>query len=387
MNGSADRDIRRRTISIRAFDAVCGLTQATCRCPIGLTILWSDLTSMKNSISCSAAYGDNIWRLARWGITALALTTINCSLTAKAQTYPSKPVTIVVPLAAGSGVDLMARVYGEQLAKSLGKPVVVENRPGAATMIGTAFVATAPPDGHTLLVATTSAMAINPVLYKQIAYDSAKDFVPINFYLKSPFVLCVHPDLPSRSVVELIKLAKERPAPLTFGSPGAGTAQHLSVEFIKQRFAVNMTHVPYRSNPQYVSDVVAGHLNLAFIETATASELIAQGKVRGLATSTATRLQILPDIPSLAEASGDPDIETVSWHMLFAPAATPKEVVDRLYADMKKITNTQEFRRLLLDRGQVPVDTPSIDGIKAYIKSEQDKWGSLVRKLGLEGSQ
>ncbi len=306
---------------------------------------------------------------------------------AQAQDYPSKQVTIVVPLAAGSGVDLVARVYGEQLARSLGKPVVVENRPGAATMIGAAFVATSPPDGHTLLVATSSAMVINPVLYKKIAYDPAKDFVPINFYLKSPFVLCVHPDLPVRSVAELIRHAKERPTPLAFGSPGAGTAQHLSVEFIKQRFAVNMTHVPYRSNPQYVSDVVAGHLNLAFIETATAKTLIAQGKVRGLAASTATRLEILPDIPTLAEATGDADIETVSWHMLFAPAATPKDIVDRLHAETRKITNTPEFRKLLLDRGQVPVDTPPVDGIKAYLKSEQDKWGSLVRKLGLEGSQ
>lgn len=306
---------------------------------------------------------------------------------AQAQDYPSKQVTIVVPLAAGSGVDLVARVYGEQLGKVLGKPVVVENRTGAATMIGTGFVATSAPDGHTLLAATSSAMAINPVLYKKVSYDPDKDFVPINFYLKSPFVLCVHPDLPVRSVAELVKHAKERPTPLTFGSPGAGTAQHLSVEYLKQRFGVNMTHVPYRSNPQYVSDVVAGHLNLAFIETATAKLLIAQGKVRGLAASTATRLQILPDIPTLAEASGDSNIETVSWHMLFAPAATPKDIVERLHAETRKITATPEFHQFLIERGQVPVDTPAIADIRAYIRSEQDKWGSLVRKLGLEGSQ
>jgi tripartite-type tricarboxylate transporter receptor subunit TctC len=312
---------------------------------------------------------------------------LGASVAAQAQTYPSRPVTIIVPLAAGSGVDLVARVYGEQLAKSLGKPVVVENRPGAATMIGTNFVATSAPDGYTLLTATSSAMAINPVLYKKIAYDPNRDFVPINFYLKSPFVLCVHPDIPARTVAELIKLAKERSSPFTFGSPGAGTTQHLSIEFLKQKFAVNMTHVPYRSNPQYVSDVVAGHLSLAMIESATASQLIAQGKVRGLASATAARLQILPDIPTLAEATGDPDIETVSWHMLFAPAATPKDIVDRLHAETKKATTTPEFRKFLLDRGQVPVETPSVEGIRAYIKSEQDKWGALVRKLGLEGSQ
>ena len=185
----------------------------------------------------------------------------------------------------------------------------------------------------------------------------------------------------------MIKVAKERPAPFTFGSPGAGTTQHLSVEFLKQKFGVNMTHVPYRSNPQYVADVVAGHLNLAFIESATAKQLIAQGKVRGLASATTERLAILPDVPTLAEATGDPSIETVSWHMLFAPAATPKDVVDLLHGETRKITTAQDFRKLLLDRGQVPVDTPPVEGIKAYIKSEQEKWGSLVERLGLKGTQ
>jgi tripartite-type tricarboxylate transporter receptor subunit TctC len=318
---------------------------------------------------------------------AAAAMLLAAAAVAHSQTYPAKPVTIVVPLAAGSGVDLMARFYAERLAAALGKPVIIENRPGAATMIGTNFVATSPPDGHTLLVATSSAMAINPSLYKKIAYDPNRDFVPINFYLKSPFVLCVHPDLPAKTVAELIKTAKDRPVPFTFGSPGAGTTQHLSIEFLKQKFGLDMTHVPYRSNPQYVADVVAGHLSLALIETATAKQLIAQGKVRGLASATAERLEILPDIPTLAEATGDPTFETVSWHMLFAPAGTPNDVVDRLHQETKKITNKPEFRKLLLDRGQVPVDTPSVEGIKAYIKSEQDKWGSLVARLGLKGSQ
>jgi len=305
----------------------------------------------------------------------------------QAQDFPSKPITIVVPLAAGSGVDLVVRTFGKQMAESLGKPVVVENRTGAATMIGTVCVAKSPADGYTLLVATSSAMAINPTLYKKIAYDPNKDLTPINFYLESPFVLCVHPDLPVRTVTELIQHAKDRPTPLTFGSPGAGTTQHLSIEFLKQKFGVNITHVPYRSNPQYVSDVVAGHLSLAMIESATASQLIEQGKVRGLASATAERLQIFPDIPTLAAASGDPDIETVSWHMLFAPAGTPQNIIDRMHAESYKATTTAEFRKFLLDRGQVPVATPPIDSIRAYIKSEQDKWGSLVRKLGLEGSQ
>jgi tripartite-type tricarboxylate transporter receptor subunit TctC len=316
---------------------------------------------------------------------ALAALAVAIAGPAAAQSYPTKPITIVVPLAAGSGVDLMTRFYAQRL--NLGKPVLVENKPGAATMIGTSFVATAPADGHTLLAATSSAMAINPFLYKKIAYNPNKDFVPINFYLKSPFVLCVNPSIEARTVPELIKLAKERPQPFTFGSPGAGTTQHLSVEYLKHKFGVNITHVPYRSNPQYINDLVAGHLSLAFVESASASQLIAQGKLRGLASATAERLQILPDIPTLAEAVGDPDIETVSWHMLFAPAATPKDIVDRLHAETRKITTGPEFREQLLVRGQVPVASPPVEGIQAYIKSEQDKWGTLVRRLGLEGSQ
>jgi tripartite-type tricarboxylate transporter receptor subunit TctC len=318
---------------------------------------------------------------------AIVLAAIVAAGSARGQGYPTKPVTIIVPLAAGSGVDLIARTYGEQLAKSLGKPVVVENRPGAATMIGTNFVAASPPDGHTLLAATSSAMAINPTLYKKITYDPNKDFVPINFYLKSPFVLCVHPSIPAQTVAELIRIAKERPDLFSFGSPGAGTAQHLSMEFIKHRFGVNMTHVPYRSNPQYIADVVAGHLNVAFIQVASAAPLIAQGKVRGLAVSTSARMPKLPDIPTLAEASGDPDIETVSWHMLFAPSATPKDVVERLHNETRKFTTSPEFHKYLLDRGEAPVNTPPVAGIQAYIKSEQNKWGMLVEKLGLKGSQ
>ena len=319
-------------------------------------------------------------------LTLIVAASGSCNI-ANAQDFPSKPLTIVVPLAAGSGVDLIARTYGDQLVKGLGKPVVVENRPGAATMLGTASVASAPPDGHTLLVATSSAMAINPFLYKKIAYDPIRDFVPIALYLKSPFVLVVHPDVPALSVGELVNHAKQRSSPLTFSSPGAGTAQHLAVEFMKQRFGVNMTHVPYRSNPQSISDVVAGHIDLSFIESAAAQPLIREGKVRGLAVSTVTRLQVLPELPTLAEASGTPDFEAVSWHALFAPAATPDGIIERLHLEMKLIMSTPEIRRLLLDRGQVPVDTPPVDGIKNYVQSEQKKWGALVKALGLEGSQ
>lgn len=306
---------------------------------------------------------------------------------AAAQTFPSKPVTIVVSLAAGSGMDTLVRLYADKLQEALGKPVIIENKPGAALMIAAAAVATSPPDGYTLLVSTSSAMAINPVLYKKINYDPVKDFVPISFYVKSPFILVVNPDLPAKSVPELIKLLKERPEPLNYSSPGAGVAQHLSMEYLKQRFGVNATHVPYRSTPQSISDIVAGHVSLGFVEAGASLPLIREGKLRALAVSSSTRIPTLPDVPPFAEVANAPDFEAVSWHMLFAPAATPKEVADKLHQEMKRIMAASEMRERAAAIGLLPIEPPPIAETQAYLASEREKWGSLVKKLGLEGSQ
>jgi tripartite-type tricarboxylate transporter receptor subunit TctC len=320
-------------------------------------------------------------------LAALALMATQVTIPAAAQTYPSKPVTIVVSLAAGSGMDTLVRLYAEKLQEALGKPFVVENKPGAALMLAAAAVAGAPPDGHTLLVSTSSAMAINPVLYKKINYDHVKDFAPVSFYVKSPFILVVNPDLPAKSVPELIKLAKERTDPLSYSSPGAGVAQHLSIEYMKQRFGVNMTHVPYRSTPQSIADIVAGHVQLGFAEAGASLPLIRDGKLRALAVSSSTRLPTLPDVPPFAEAANAPDFEAVSWHMLFAPAATPKEIVQKLHEEMKKIMAAPQMRERASAIGLLPLDTPSLADTQAYLASERDKWGSLVKKLGLEATQ
>jgi tripartite-type tricarboxylate transporter receptor subunit TctC len=306
---------------------------------------------------------------------------------AAAQSYPSKPVTIVVPLAAGSGMDSIVRLYAEPLAQALGKPIVVENKPGAALMLAAQAVAAAPPDGHTLLISTSSAMAINPVLYKSINYKPNEDFVPISFYVKSPFVLVVDPALPVKTVPELIKFAKESSKPLNYSSPGAGVAQHLSMEFMKQRFGLDIVHVPYRNTPQSIADITAGHVNMGFAEFGAALPLIKDGKLRALAVSSSTRLPALPDVPPFAEAANAPDFEAVSWHMMFAPAATPQDIVARLHGEMKKVMAAPDLRKKISDLGLIPVDTPPVDGIRAYIKSEQEKWGSLVKKLGLEATQ
>ena len=307
--------------------------------------------------------------------------------TAQAQDYPSRPITIVVPLAPGSGMDTLVRLYAEKLQQSLGKPVVVENKPGASLMLAATAVAAAPADGYTLMVSTSSAMAINLVLFKKVTYDPVKDFVPVSFYVKSPFILVVNPDLDAKTVPELIKLAKESKTPLNYSSPGVGVAQHLSVEYMKQKYGLDMVHVPYRSTPQSITDIMAGHVQLGFAEAGASLPLIREGKLRALAVSSSTRLPLLPDVPTFAEAANAPDFETVSWHMLFAPAATPKPILDRLHAEMSKIMADPEMKQKAATIGLLPIDPPSIADTEKYLASERDKWGSLVRKLGLEGSQ
>jgi len=317
----------------------------------------------------------------------MTLAALGCAGTAEAQTYPSRTVTIVVPLAAGTGMDVLVRLYADKLGPRLGRPVVVENKPGAALMLAAAAVATAPPDGHTLLVSTSTVMAINPVLYKKVNYDAAKDFAPISFYVKSPFILVVNPELPVKTVPELIKYAKETTTPVTFASTGIGTGLHLAGEYMKQRFGLNMTHVPYRNTGQSLADIVAGHVKMSFAEAGATLPLIRDGKLRVLAVSAASRVPTLPEVPTFAEAAGVPDFEVVSWHMLFAPGATPGPIVARLNADMNMIMSDPEMQKKITAIGLLPVGTPSLGDIQKFIASERDKWGSLIRKLGLAGTQ
>jgi tripartite-type tricarboxylate transporter receptor subunit TctC len=302
-------------------------------------------------------------------------------------TYPERPVTIIVSLAAGSGMDVLVRLYADKLAQAFGKPVIVENRPGASLMLAANAVAQAASDGHTLLVSTSSAMAINLTLFRQVTYDPDRDFVPISLYVKSPFILVVNPDLPAKTVPELIAYVKANQGKLSYSSPGAGVAQHLSMEFMKSAFGLEITHVPYRATPQSIQDIAAGHIALGWAEAGASIPLIKDGKLRALAVSSTTRLPLLPDVPPLAEAAPAPGFEAVSWHMLLAPAKTPREIVDRLHAEMKRILVEPEIRQKIETIGLIPFDTLSVEELRAYRRAEQQKWGELVKKLGLEGSQ
>lgn len=324
--------------------------------------------------------------LARFGLIAW-LAVFGMQPSAWAQSYPSRNVTIVVSIGAGTGMDILVRVYAEKLAAVLGKPIIVENRPGAATMLAAQSVATSPPDGHTMVVLTSGALAINQWLYKQLNYNPENDFTPICLYVKSPLILVVNPNVPAKTVPEFIKVAKEANPPLNYASVGAGAFQHISMEFAKQRFGFNATHVPYKNTGQSVSDIVAGHIQTGFVEAGASIPLIKEGKMRALAVSSTTPLPLLPDVPPFSQASGAADFESVSWHVLMVPSKTPKEIVDRLHAEMKKIMAEPEIRSRAAAIGLVPVDTPSVEGINDYIKSERVKWGTLVEKIGLKGSQ
>jgi tripartite-type tricarboxylate transporter receptor subunit TctC len=301
--------------------------------------------------------------------------------------YPTRPITVFPVLAAGTGLDIIVRMYGEQLAASLKQPVIVENKPGSAGLVAVAALKAAAPDGYTLMTGTSALMAIRPTLLKKPPYEVEKDFAPISIYLKSPFILVVNPALPVKSVPELIAYIKERPGKLSYSSSGVGGAPHLAAEYMKQRYGLDITHVPYKNSPQSIADVAAGHVAMAFAEAGASVPLIQAGKLRALAVSATTRLPILPDVPPFAEAAKAPDFEAVSWHILVAPGATPAPIVERLHGEMKRIMAEPGIRQKVAGMGLIPQDTPSLPGLRDYMRAEHEKWGSLVKKLGLAGSQ
>ena len=304
-----------------------------------------------------------------------------------AQEFPAKPITVTLVLAAGTGLDVIARTWGEHLAQSLGKPVIFDNRPGANGIVAANAVKNAAADGHTLLVGTSAALALNPTTYKQLPYDPQKDFVPLAVYLKSPFVLVVHPSLPVRSVKELAAYVKARPDQLSYSSTGPGGAPRLATEMFMRQYGLNITHVPYKNSPQAIVDVAAGHVQLSFAEAGASRALIRDKRLRALAVTSLTRFNSLPDVPTLADATGRPELEAVSWHALAAPAATPRPVVNRLHSEMTRILNLPEVNKAIANLDLIPVTPDSIESNQQYIATEARKWGDLVRKLGLAGSQ
>ena len=304
---------------------------------------------------------------------------------AHAQQYPSRPVTIVVPFAAGGGSDLLARLVAQKLEEKLGKPFIIENRPGAATTLAAMQVVRAAPDGYTLMQATSSTMAINVSMSKKLSYEPLKDLVPIALLSSSPFFLVVNKDSPLKSVADLISLAKAKPNSLNYGSGGPGSMHHLSTELLQSLAGIQMTHVPYKATPPAMNDLLAGNIQVLFGDTTSTLPFIRQGSVRALAVTTAKRSPAAPDVPAVAETV--PGFESASWQMLVAPGATPPEVIALLNREVHAIFSNPAVIGELERRGIGPALTGNPAEVRDFVKQEIVRWSDVVRRAGLEGSQ
>jgi tripartite-type tricarboxylate transporter receptor subunit TctC len=299
---------------------------------------------------------------------------------ANAQSYPSKPITIVVPFAAGSGTDSIARIIGQYLQNALNQSVVIENKVGASGVLAATYVARAAPDGYTLLMATNSTHSANPHLFKSLSYDPVKDFAPVARAGSYVFMLVVNPDIPAKTLPELVAHAKANPGKLTYAS--GNTTGIVAGETLKSKAGIDVLHIPYKSTPPALNDVLGGRVSMMFIDLAPGLEHVRAGTLRPLAVTTKERSALLPDLPSLAEA-GIAGYDVTSYAALFAPAGTPKEIVDRLNGEVRKIIADPEARKRIAVTGFDAFSGPP-DTLAAFVQSELVNWGRLIKDAGIE---
>ena len=291
--------------------------------------------------------------------------------------YPSKPLRLIVPFAPGGSTDIFARLIGERAALTLGQPVVIENRAGAAGNIGANEVVRAAPDGTTLLMATTGVMAINNALYKNMTYDAAKDLEPVVYVASITNVLIVPPDLPAKNVAELVAMAKKEPGKLTFASSGAGASTHMSAELFKSMTGTDILHVPYKGSGPAMPDLMSGRVHMMFENAPGAVSHIKAGKLRALAQTGLKRSPALPDVPTVAE-SGVPGYESLSWSGIAVAAGTPKAIIERLNKDLNAVLAAPEMRQKLEEQGAETIGgTP--EAFAQHIRTEREKWTRLIR--------
>lgn len=299
---------------------------------------------------------------------------------AVAQNYPSRPITLVVPFPAGSTTDLVGRILSEELAKSLGQNVVIDNRGGAGGGVGTEAVARSAPDGYTILMGTIGTHSINPAVYAKINYDPIADFAPIIQFGTAPNVLVVNPSLPVKSVKELIAYVRERPGQVNYASSGNGTSNHLSGATLAAREGLKATHVPYRGGAQAITDLLRGEVQFMFYHYLPLLPHIAEGKLRALAITSAKRIEALPEVPVMKEA-GMNDFEVSAWFGVYAPAKTPADVVTKLHAAISGIINSPEVKKRLVAQGIDPVNGSAAD-LLALNKAELARWSKAVEDAG-----
>ena len=307
------------------------------------------------------------------GIIALALASV-----AQAQNYPSKPIKLVVPYPAGGGTDFFARTVGAKMSENLGQQIVVDNRPGAATMIGAEAVARSPADGYTLLLGDSATYAVNPALYSKVPYDPQKDFAPVSLTGRFALLLVVNPAItPAKSVKELIEQAKKDPGKFNYASPGSGTPHHLAMELFKQQAGIDLVHVPYKGAAPAVQDLLGGQVPIMFLDLAAGGSHIRSGKLTALAVASPKRIAALPDVPTIAEA-GVPGFEAWAWQGLAVPAKTPSDIIAKLNAEYAKAISDPALKQKIVDAGIEPLhSTPQ--QMTDYVKSEAVKWAQVVK--------
>lgn len=313
-------------------------------------------------------------------VTPLALSLGMLGSQAHSQTannFPNKPMRMVVTFTSGGAPDIIARILGERFTASWGQPVLVDNKPGSGGNIGADFVAKSAPDGHTLVVGTVGTHAINGALYAKMPYDMVRDFVPVSLVATTPNLLVVNNDVPAKSVKELVELGKKQP--LTFASSGSGTSIHVSGELFKSMTGADMTHIPYKGRASAIPDLLGGRVTMMFDNMPSSLPLVREGKLRALGVTSAQRSPAAPDIPTIAETL--PGFEAVSWFAVFAPAGTPKPVVDKLQIEINRILKTPEVAKRLSDIGLEPVGSTSED-LANYQRTEISKWAKVVKDSG-----
>ncbi len=303
---------------------------------------------------------------------------------AQAQDYPSRPITLVVPYAAGGGNDVMARIVGEKMSKTLGQQVVIDNRPGAGGALATRQVAKAAPDGYTLVIGGTGSLAVNPTLLPNVGYDVRKDFAPIGMIGSSDMIVLIHPAIQAKSVPELIALAKKDPGKLTYASAGVGSGIHLGAELFAHMAGVKLIHVPYKGTGPALTDLLGGHVAIYFSSLPPAIGLIKDNKVRALAVTGLKRTTIFPDVPTVAETL--PGYESALRYGILAPAGTPRPIVDKLNAALRQaLADPDTIARMARDGTDAVPGSP--EQYAADIDREERKWSEVVKRAGLAGSQ
>jgi tripartite-type tricarboxylate transporter receptor subunit TctC len=302
------------------------------------------------------------------------------------ESYPTRPVTLVAPWPAGGAVDILCRTLAQPLGARLGQTVVVEDRPGAGSVIGTASVARAAPDGYTLVMAGSASLAVAVSVYKKMPYDPRKDLTPIGLVARIPFILVVNPAVPVHDVPGLIALAKQKPGALSYASGGPGSPHHLYMELFKTMTGTDMVHIPYKGTAPALTDIVAGQVPVMFADVVGALPMVRAGKVRALAVSSMVRFPEAPEIPTVAE-QGVRDFDGVGWVMAVAPAGTPATIVDRLHTDLKAVIAMPETQKQIALLGMIPIDSPPVAQIPAYLEREIIRWSGVVEQAGLVGTQ